>query len=523
VTSTLYPSDGSFHGSVGKTGDFKINPPSTNAADVDHYVYALTPLTTPPTDGTRTVAASPTDHSATVRLTPTVSGLNELRVWSVDKAGNTSPLASPLVYQFRVDDPSSPIGIWVGDDPAGATALVDSSGYGHDAVATNVTLGAPGQVVDGLTAPSFNGSVGTGAVPGHILDTSQSFTVSAWVQLNDTSTYHTALAQDGTHTTAFQLQWTPGCGWRFVMLDSDVPAPTGPSFCGPVAQARVWTHLAGVYDSGARTLSLYVNGVRIGTSPAPVAPWNAAGTLTIGRTKWNDGTSDFWTGRIADVRVWDRVVYPDELAALAGTLAGSWSLDGFGADDTGRHDATATNVSWTVDRFGNPGAAASFNATSSVLTTASAALNTDQSFTVSAWVRLTDNSTYRTAVSQDGVHNTPFQLQLSASCRCWAFKLQSADVPLPTQYIAQAASAAQLNTWTHLVGVYDATRQTMALYVNGVLAASASAPLVPWQAGGALTIGRTRWNDGYTDYWAGSVDEVKVLQGALPASAVANL
>ena len=80
---------------------------------------------------------------------------------------------------------------------------------------------------------------------------------------------------------------------------------------------------------------------------------------------------------------------------------------------------------------------------------------------------MTDNSNFHTAVSQDGVHSTSFQLQFSNWCKCWAFNLQSADVALPTQYVAQAPGTAAVNVWTHLIGVYDAGAHTVALVRTG--------------------------------------------------------
>jgi hypothetical protein len=108
ITSTDFPPTGIGAG-VGQVGTVTITSPGTGAADIAGYVWALTPYTTPPTDGGRTIAASRVDHTATVAVFPSVPRLNTLRVWSIDAAGNISDVNAPLEYQFRVGPGTRPI------------------------------------------------------------------------------------------------------------------------------------------------------------------------------------------------------------------------------------------------------------------------------------------------------------------------------------------------------------------------------------------------------------------------------
>ena len=203
-------------------------------------------------------------------------------------------------------------------------------------------------------------------------------------------------------------------------------------------------------------------------------------------------------------------------------LAGWWKLDETSgtpaADSSGSGPAgtLSDGVTWS-------GGVAAFNGTSGSIATSGPVLNTSQSFTVSVWVRLTDNSTWRTAVSQDGAHSSAFQLQVANECGCWVFTLPRSDAVEPGQFGAYAEGPVAVGVWTHLVGVYNAGTATAVFYVNGAQAATVAAPTKQWSASGPLTIGRTQWNNKTSDFWAGDIDNVQVYSGALSAAEVSRL
>jgi hypothetical protein len=532
VTSTMYPNNGEFGGSTGKTGDFTIAPPPVRPEDVDHYVYAVTPYTTPPTDGTRTVAANPTTHGATLPVTPTVSGANQLRVWSVDKAGNTSPLAAPAVYNFLVGEPTYPVGTWRADDPAGSAILADSSGWGHDAIQTGATLGAPGRVI-GTTATAFSGppTAGANTAPGAApdFDTARSYSVSAWVTLTSTpnTTPFTAVSREGVRGSAFQLGYAADGHWRFTVQGNDADSPTVRYVLSDaLAQANKWTLLTGTYDSASGTLRLYVDGVAQTAVVAGAPAFTATGSLDIGRRKWAGIYDVGFAGRIADVNVWDRVISDKEVTALSGTLAGSWAFAGTGDDALGRHALTPVNgASWGTDRFNVANGAARFTKTSGQSQEAAGpVLHTDQSFTVSAWVKLDapNGTSNYTAVSQQGAHTSAFILGYDKTSNRWRFGIAMADVDNAQVVSAYSANAPALSQWVHLVGVYNANTATIVLYVNGIQGTTATATL-GWDAGGVLSVGRASYSSNACDSWNGGIDDVGVYQGAMTPTAVGSV
>jgi hypothetical protein len=127
-----------------------------------------------------------------------------------------------------------------------------------------------------------------------------------------------------------------------------------------------------------------------------------------------------------------------------------------------------------------------------------------------------------TAVSQDGGIASGFFLQYFQPCNCWTFARVAADVANPGPYRAQTSSAAQLNAWTHLVGVYDGSNGALSLYVNGKLAGAAVDP-TPFASNGPLAIGRAYYNGRQTDWFHGLITMVQVFDQALSPSEVAAL
>ncbi|MFG2059756.1 LamG domain-containing protein [Micromonospora sp. NPDC048930] len=83
----------------------------------------------------------------------------------------------------------------------------------------------------------------------------------------------------------------------------------------------MWTHLAGVYDSAAHQLKLYVNGTPESTVSGSIPA--ATGPLRIGAS-----AGLFWSGSLAELQVWNRVLSTTEVAGLCDPLTVGRSLNG---------------------------------------------------------------------------------------------------------------------------------------------------------------------------------------------------
>jgi endo-1,4-beta-xylanase len=408
-------------------------------------------------------------------------------------------------------------GWWPLDDPSGPTA-VDASGGVHPVTLRGGSrLGATGRL-PGRTAFAGNGSDSEASTAGPVLRTDASFTVSAWVALANKGGAEVVASQDGTSNSGFYLMYQQSTDrWEFT-VPSAPAAPvtwlTARSTTAPVVGA--WTHLTGVYDASAHELRLYVDGTLAGTR-AGVTAWNATGSFRIGRSFSGGRVS----GAISDVRAWNRALGAAEVAALATTAAGRWNLDGSPGDSSGyNRDGTASSsgVTWTADRAGAPGAALALDGNGSV-DVPGAVVYTDRSYTVSAWVRLADTSTYHTVGSQDGTARSAFYLEYHPSYHRWAFVVPSSDTGATvTWYTALSTSAPAAGAWTHLTGVYDAGAHQLRLYVNGIRQSTVGG-VTSWASGGPFHIGRS-FSGGR---FAGAVDTVRVDATALSDAAVADL
>jgi serine/threonine protein kinase len=211
---------------------------------------------------------------------------------------------------------------------------------------------------------------------------------------------------------------------------------------------------------------------------------------------------------------------PGNTGASGPAPIGSWSLAGSAADVTGAHPGTASNVSWGSGH----GGCGVFNGSSSAITTSGPVLNTaaGSGFTVSAWVYLTKGGNYATAVSQDSTIDSGFYLQYSGADNRWSFARVKSNATNIAGIRALSSAAPALNTWTHLVGVYDGSSGQLRLYVNGALEGR-NTDTTPFAADGALVIGRAQFNGKAADWFPGDISDVEAFDQALTSGEIQAL
>jgi hypothetical protein len=190
----------------------------------------------------------------------------------------------------------------------------------------------------------------------------------------------------------------------------------------------------------------------------------------------------------------------------------------------GAHPGTASNINWCIPQYGS---CAAFNGTDSDIVTSGPVLDTGpgSSFTVSAVVDLTTiapNGAFETIVSQDGNVDSGFYLQYSGANKLWAFSRVASDTQGAAGIRALSTAGPTLNTWTRLVGVFDASDDQLRLYVNGVLQGTAT-DTTPFAATGPLAIGRGQSGGQPTDWFTGAAGEIQVWNVALTSAQVAKI
>ncbi|WP_405584980.1 LamG domain-containing protein [Streptomyces sp. NBC_01190] len=271
-----------------------------------------------PADGNPDLYAVDTDGQLTEYLGGTPSG-------------NTAQLTSAPTPLGPVTDTANHW--WNLNEATGATAAdcaaATDSGCAGGLDAT--LAGTYGRTTDATrgTVLNLTGTTGYAATSGPALDTSQSFTVSAWVKLTSTAANSTFVSQSDTagNANGMQLYYSSGTQvWAFGRHNDDTTSTSFSSVYGTRAAAGQWTHLVGVYDAASAQLSLYVNGRLAGSHDYTGGVWNAAGPLQIGRRLYQGSYGEYANGEISDVRTYPTALPPADAAAV-GDIPAAVQLD----------------------------------------------------------------------------------------------------------------------------------------------------------------------------------------------------
>ncbi len=307
-------------GGVGLVGKFMIDAGISDDVVSFHYYF---------TD-TMENKSTPVDEEglAVIEHTPTSAGPVTLWVFARDAAENDS---DPTPYKFDVAAAKEDA-VWMLDEGAGDTAA-DTSGMGGAAKALTIsgatwTTGPHDlfQSRPGDGALLFDG-VDDEATAAPIVDTEKSFVISTYVWLDASAIgngTHSALSQDGTVRSAFDLSYLPACAgmtggcWSFGMADEDDTEADEARVVSPVpVTGDQWVHLVAAHhidQENNRKIQLWVCEIGTPDDPRPGEPvytdltrtastWTAAGAFALGRSLDGGARANWWPGRIDNVRV----------------------------------------------------------------------------------------------------------------------------------------------------------------------------------------------------------------------------
>ncbi|MFI6100254.1 FG-GAP-like repeat-containing protein [Lentzea sp. NPDC051213] len=515
-SSTVYKTSGCAPEGCGSLGIADTFTFSSTSTDVVNYRWGFTDMPT------ETVKAGDT-----VRWTPPSAGPKTLFLEAVDRAG----LSTRETFRFTVAGAKRNEAEWfAGDDPS-----FDGTGNGHDLTLTGLDPARAGRTVGGQLSVGFNGTTANGATTAKVVDTSKGFSVSAWVRLTNDTASRTVVSQQGSTTSAFRLGYdSVSHKWTFSLADNDSANAVQKTAISdaPAAQA-VWTHLTGTYDDLSRDVRLYVDGtLQLKTEVLePGKGFNAGGEVWVGKALRNSAAVEPWHGELAEVRAWSRTITQNESlelgdAKLSRRDVGWWKFND-GSGDTavdsspfGR-DLTlnlAGGAKWGLAGPENVGGTSlELNGTSSSASTSAAVLNTDQSFSVDVWARVSSTGSPRTVVVQHGSSTVdPFVLKYDGAQ--WSAEMPNSSTNPTTWWRAKAAATA--GTWTHLIAAYDASARTLKLSAGvqdtPVALKSTVTGVVGWNSTGVLSVGRSSAGE----FFNGNIDDLRVWQGVLAPEAL---
>ncbi|TDD85393.1 LamG-like jellyroll fold domain-containing protein [Actinomadura rubrisoli] len=341
-------------------------------------------------------------------------------------------------------------------------------------------------------------------------------------------------AYDGTNASGY----TPWCEFSVDTFDPQL-APQVSSVLYPDDQPTSTDD----YHGGVGVPGEFVFAPGTGETDVTGYKWAMNDTCSVAQsaaTVAAPGTGQPLKAQIAPNRDWDNFlsVLPVDAAGNVGTRCTTytfkvkhgaaslarWRLDETGgttaadSSDSAAHPAALSGgASWTGG--GRLGRALHLDGSSGIATATGSPAHTDKALTVSGWARLSSNAHNATIVSQQGATTSAFVLYYSSGAKRWRFNMQQSDGMNPVIDYAESDADALLNSWTHLVGVYDSTRQQLRLYVNGILQSKAGVHSKLWDATGNTVIGRELYQGVQQNYFTGDVDDVQIWDRILSDSA----
>jgi hypothetical protein len=250
------------------------------------------------------------------------------------------PLSATDVDEIYQGKTASAAARWTFSEGNGTTAA-DSSGNNHTATLSGGYVWNTGSP----SAMYFNGTNGSAATSGPILDTTGSFTVSAWVQIETVTAgqWQTFLVQEAGTSSGFYLERDPTTGdWSFSRTEADINNPPADRAESSSPTNLYWTHLVGTYDADSGAMTLYVNGAQSGTATdrSPIA---SSGPVEIGHGFFNGVANNYANASIADVQLYSTALNSSEVGELYASATsfvtpqspGPHTLYGYAADAAG--------------------------------------------------------------------------------------------------------------------------------------------------------------------------------------------
>jgi len=278
------------------TNTLTTSPTSTGLATSTPRTRATQTATgvTPPTVTPTPTKTQTTTPAETLTPSPTVTGLPSLTPTPTQPSPGNGPFAH-----------------WKFDETSG-TSAADSSGNNYSGTLVNGPTWAAGHVDGALNFDGIDDHVATVDDP---LDITGSLTISAWVVHTSNSTArHIASKNHVGVSTPWQLAILTTNKLRSYTRGSDLDQAIDSN---DSISLNAWHHVVFVRDAVTSKVTFYIDGSQDsgGWQTYTPARVSASGvTAKIGSR--GDGASNFFSGKIDDLRIYNRALSPDEVLAL---------------------------------------------------------------------------------------------------------------------------------------------------------------------------------------------------------------
>jgi hypothetical protein len=276
---------------------------------------------------------------------------------------------------------------------------------------------------------------------------------------------------------------------------------------GPTHFACVVTNIAGSTTSAVWNLSILAR---------PTAPYQAAVLADQPIDYWPLNEADHGSGN-------NGAAANDYLGARNGVYTNAvLAQSGYAQGVASQYGYTPATDPETCALFGNF-ASPDSDANSIYGVDFSAPSGSNVTFSVEAWVNGIGSAANAGIASKGYFNNEEFTLDTGAPNTCYRFEMRSAS---GATYNANSSIGSGDNVWHHLVGVCDQPNSAIKLYIDGVLAGSASiAPgsgLMASDAAVPMIIGArpTSATSGADNQFSGYINDVALYSFALSSTQV---
>jgi hypothetical protein len=202
---------------------------------------------------------------------------------------------------------------WKLDEAAGTASAADSSGNGNAAALTGLAAASAWKADRGGRVLECDGTGGALAADSTSLDgIRNAITIAAWVSRPQLGGGYSVVLSRQVGTTNGEHY--------FLGLSNDTPGfigTVGTVFAPAALPTNQWVHLAATYDG--TTIRIYQDGTQIasGAGTGTFAADTSKLTLCGNQNDAAGTIQERFTGRVDDVRVYDRALSAADIAALA--------------------------------------------------------------------------------------------------------------------------------------------------------------------------------------------------------------
>ncbi len=495
--------------------DFYVLLPSIINGSNYIYMYYGNPIVS---DGTKTVQfseATTTPSGGAAATGSEEKGIAPAAYWKMDEGQGTA------IYDSTSNNNTGTMASqdWISEDRCLSGKCVYSDGTGGDRLTIS-------------DSPSIRPST---------------ITISGWIRLNSESG-NSRIIDRINEAYVLNLETSVGSlrtlRWR--ITDSGGSSHDVESNSG--IPMNEWVFVAGTYDGSIQ--KLYIDGVlQSATTSWSDTIKNSTGNTTIGSDVTYNNTA---TGFFDEFKIYGQALTaaqikanynaranPEGIAASLGAntqnmpgalsdgLVGYWKMDEAGdatrADSSGNGNTLTESASDTIAQALSKftyGGDFELGDTEYITAADSASLSVTGSLTLSAWIdpETVSAGSYNILAKWDGANESYRLFQNGDEIR---MEIDSAG-----NYQETTSSNLAAGTFYHVVGVYDAAKATVKIYINGVEAASTTTGTIPASIGddaGVFQIGAEDTSTSPTGYYDGIIDEARIYKRAFSETEVYQL